>query len=118
MSKKGNYRIPYNPETGNIYDYAVYKEDQQVPPAYQSIYAWMDNHEFEDSMIFLDYYRGRSACGIILKSQTTGSKYSMFMKDFIYVVENCNINKGAVSGKWTFCKRGSNYGIKLVKCLC
>lgn len=113
-NKKGDYRIPYNPETGDIYDYAQFKEGDALPPYYQDKYAWMDNHEFEDTMQFTSYYRGRSAAGLCLKSLATGVCYSMFMTDFNDVLASCNILKGVVSGTWTFCKRGQNYGIKMV----
>ena len=73
-------------------------------------YKYVDNFEWEDILEYETYGRGTSAAHLYFKSTITGKSYQMFLKDF------GNISKrlvdGKVSGKWTFCKRGQNYGIK------
>lgn len=65
---------------------------------------------------------GRSAKRVILKNVDTGQKYPMFVADlvggikegaFIVTVGQLQ-SSGKISGWWTACKRGANYGIKAV----
>jgi hypothetical protein len=74
-----------------------------------------DNFEFEDVMRFDHYERGRSAAYMVFKSDKDGGMYHMFLKDF----EDLLLYGGGLSGtavwaKWTFVKRGQNYGIRKV----
>jgi hypothetical protein len=41
----------------------------------------------------------------------------MFLKDLDALIKNHALNKGTVTTSWTFCKRGENYGLCLVKAL-
>ena len=75
---------------------------------------WKENFEFEDTLKLTGMSRGRSAANFNLQSETTGKDYNVFMTDMVHLFQNANINKGYVIGKWTFCKRGQNYGIKLI----
>ena len=78
-------------------------------------YDWRENWEFEDTLEMCGYSRGRAAAYFHLQSKTTGIQYCMFMTDLTDVIKNCVIDKGIVTGIWTYVKRGMNYGIKLVK---
>jgi hypothetical protein len=75
-------------------------------------FRWVDNHEFDATLTFEGYYRGRSAGGFRFKDNLY--TYYMFMTDIDDLLKTKVIDKGVVSGKWTFVKRGMNYGIKLV----
>lgn len=68
---------------------------------------WKPNEEFNETLIFDGYGRGRSSAVLYFKGKETGRRYSMFMKD----AEDA-LNGLAIFGKWTFIKRGGNYGIK------
>lgn len=76
--------------------------------------TWKANFEFEDTLRLTGMSRGRSAANFNLKSETTGKNYNVFMTDMVDLFQNATINKGSVTGKWTFVKRGHNYGIKLI----
>jgi len=75
---------------------------------------WKENFEFEDTLELTGMSRGRSAANFNLKSVTDGRNYNLFMTDTVDLIQNGIINKGKITGKWTFCKRGANYGIKLI----
>jgi hypothetical protein len=77
--------------------------------------VWKENFEFEDTMWLSGMSRGRSAANFNLVSQTDGKNYNLFMTDIVDMIQNAAINKGKIKGKWTFVKRGQNYGIKLVE---
>jgi len=77
--------------------------------------VWKKNFEFSDKIKVDGFSRGRSAADFELISLTTGKTYSMFMKDVLLMIQESTIKNGVVSGVWTFCKRGANYGLKLVK---
>lgn len=76
---------------------------------------WKENYEFEDTLYLNGMSRGRSAANFDLLSQTNSKSYNLFMTDIVDMVQNGNINKGIIKGRWTFVKRGSNYGIKLLE---
>ena len=79
-------------------------------------YDWRDPWEFEDTFIIDDYSRGRSAAIFNLTSQTNPNmECTIFMSDMIEVIRQKTIVKGVVSGRWIFCKKGQNYGIRLVE---
>ena len=75
---------------------------------------WKPNFEFKDRLKYLCYSRGRSSAKIHFKSEITNKKYEMFLTDFDDLMKGQGFNKNIVEGTFTFCKRGANYGIKLV----
>lgn len=75
-------------------------------------FIWREPWEFVDTFKIVGYSRGRSAANFDLVSETTGMECSMFMTDATHLITTTVIDKGVVTGKWIFCKRGSNYGIK------
>lgn len=77
--------------------------------------VWKDNYEFEEEMLIEGYSRGRSAANFNLQSTVDKRNYNVFMKDILEIMQNCTISESKVKAKWTFTKRGANYGIKLVK---
>jgi len=77
--------------------------------------VWKENYQFEDTLKLTGMSRGRSAANFNLQSEVNGKNYNVFMTDMVHLFQNANINKGSVIGKWTFCKRGANYGIKLIE---
>jgi hypothetical protein len=76
--------------------------------------VWKENYEFEDSLKLTSMSRGRSAANFNLRSETDGRNYNLFMTDTVDLIQNCEIKNGVIKGKWTFVKRGANYGIRPV----
>lgn len=103
MSKKiGQYKIPFY--KGNHLGYE---------PEYIDV-EWRGNYEFEDTLTYEGFGRGRSSVRLYFKG-ANGDEYEMFMKDFDEIMKSGKIKGGKISGKWTFVKRGRNYGIKMVE---
>lgn len=105
MAKKvGEYPIPFDKE-GNQLSYAYSWIDGKV--------EWRNNYEFDATLTYSDYARGRSAVGILLCDEH-GHQYSMFLS----MLDELFISRGfegrSVTGRWTFVKRGENYSIRLV----
>jgi len=71
---------------------------------------WQDNWEWEDTLTYYGYDRGSSSCIICFKSEALNQYVNMFMTDFNYIVKL--LENGKLKGKFTFCKRGQNYGVK------
>ena len=76
---------------------------------------WKENYEFEDTLIITGMSRGRSAANFNLQSTINSKNYNLFMTDIVDLIQKATINKGTIKGRWTFVKRGSNYGIKLLE---
>jgi hypothetical protein len=88
-----NYQIPFDKD-GNQLSYPDWRHNE-----------WRDNYEFSTTLKIIDIERGRSAARFILEDEE-GHTYQMFMKDMMNLLQGQKLE-----GNWTFCKRGSNYGI-------
>jgi hypothetical protein len=107
MSKtKSSYLIPFNSK-GNMVKYSGDRD----------IVEWKDNFEFYAHIHFLNFERGRSAAHAIFEGPeddvAEGKIYQVFLTDLAIMIPY--MNQGLVEGTFTFCKRGQNYGVKLVK---
>lgn len=72
----------------------------------------VDNFEWDDVLTYSGYGRGKSSCIIYFWSQKFNCNVHMFMTDFDNVVNVLTFGK--FSGRFTFCKRGQNYGVRLL----
>lgn len=110
----GGYPIPFDPVHMGCMHYPerVYQGSRGVGRYLDPL--WMDNFEFEATLIYEDYGRGRSAAYFFFKDEATGAIHSMFMRDFHDVIRRCTLDQGRVTSRWTFIKRGMNYGIQMV----
>ena len=104
--KKPDYKIPFNTQTGRMEPYA---DKWKVE---QGLIKFEYNYTFFATMVYVGYYRGRSAAGLQFRDTKTNKHYEMFMTDFDKIVKL--MDKGLLTGYFTFCKRGQNYGIKYV----
>ena len=95
----GNYKIPFD-NAGNQLDYEGW-----------GCAEMRDNFEFEDTLTFQSYGRGRSSVTFTFK-RVNGQTVSMFVSDFSDIVNK--MNHGHVTGRFTFVKKGQNYGCKMV----
>ena len=80
-----------------------------------SCMMFMPNYEFSDIMIFEGFSRGRSSVKAHFVSETTGRKYEMFVSDLGDAIRADGLYNARIDGKFTFTKRGQNYGVKLVE---
>jgi len=96
----GDYKIPFD-SAGNQLDYAGY-----------GCAEMRENFEFNDTLTFQSYGRGRSSVTFTMKRFGTNTNVSMFVSDFSDIVNK--MNHGAITGTFTFVKKGQNYGCKLV----
>ncbi len=70
------------------------------------------NYEFDDKLEYVASYKSRSSVGFYFKSLITEKKYPMFQKNFDNIVTK--LNGGVLEGRFTFCKRGPAYSIKMI----
>lgn len=82
--------------------------------SYEGEAEWVENFEFEKTLTYVDYGRGRSAVTFYFDGPD-GERYPMFIKDFDKLIRKYSLTNGTVTAKWDFVKRGSNYGIKLAE---
>lgn len=75
---------------------------------------WVENRVFENTLTYIDFGRGRSAVTFYFTGKD-GERYPMFIKDFDELIRKHSLVNGSVTARWTFVKRGSNYGIKLAE---
>lgn len=110
MAKK---RILYpTTEDGSLIGYPY--SDAPAEPHFDKVsnINWIDNIVFEDTLTFTGYGRGRSSAVMHFEG-SNGASYNMFLSDTNVLLKTKDIIGGKVKAQWTFCKRGSNFGIKL-----
>ena len=109
--KVGDYQIPFD-KNGNQVSYAGGGYDVVRLPAGVTM---VPNFEFDDFLTYVGFERGRSAAHLVFFRNSNGCKVRMFLTDFDAVIRTLPIINGSVKGRWTFRKRGENYGCVLVK---
>lgn len=81
-----------------------------------------DNYEFDEYLEIHGFLRGCSSAVMILRPVADHDKefnysssvyYQAFLSDSDDIVRNMIC--GMINGRWTFVKRGENFGIKLVE---
>ena len=91
-------QVPRNRETGEIQTYNGFNCEMVDTPV---IFA---------TMKIVGYSRGRSAARPQVEDER-GNTYEMFLRDWLDVQLRHGWPKDGVHGEWTFCKRGTNYGL-------
>lgn len=103
--KKGDYEIPFD-KMGNQRSYA--DEYYFIPD------RWEPNRVFEDTLTLKSYGRGRSST-LFYMVRKNGTGVCVFVSDFYNMVRSPNFSGGTITGRFTFVKKGRNYGCQLVE---
>ena len=75
---------------------------------------WKQNEVFEANLRVESFSRGRSAANFNVKNMQTGAEYTMFLTDFLDLLQKHVLDHGETPRlKWCFAKRGANYGIMM-----
>jgi hypothetical protein len=98
--KIGNYQIPFDAD-GNQQDYAM--------NYHWSTTKMVDNFIFEDTLEYEHFGRGRSSITFTFKRQN-GKTVSVFASNLVEFIPH--FVDGKISGRFTFVKKGTNYGCK------
>ncbi len=76
-------------------------------------HEWRDNYEFESVLAIDKMQRGYSAKYLIWVDEE-GHTYPMFIADLIDLLKRGVVQEGVTTPhRWTFRKRGENYGVRL-----
>ena len=113
MKKKGDYPIPFDKD-GNQQDYPQRQWYCKGDKSFCADPKWVDNHEFSDTLTLVDYGRGRSSVTFTMR-RTNGKTVSVFVSDFCEIAKSSAFCAGKITGRFTFTKKGANYGCKLVE---
>ena len=106
-----NYQIPFD-KNGNQQDYpkswyeGVYPNNKRIGPNF------VENFEFNDTLTYRMYGKGRSAIGFEMV-RGNGTTVNMFVSDFHVAIPH--MVSGRIKGRFTFIKKGQNYGCKLLE---
>lgn len=78
----------------------------------QMLPTLVDNTPFTDTLTYVNYYRGRSAAGIMFENKE-GRVFHVFMSDFHEMVPL--LSNGKITNTFIYCKKGKNYGLQLYR---
>ena len=114
--------VAWRISTGNAQVYPMTKKPADGRPGLSTYSSypnydedWRPNFEFDATLQLDTYVRGRSASRLVWKDVATRVEYEMFISDAIKVLKKGLEPGGIITGKWIFCKKGANYGLKLVE---
>lgn len=102
--KIGNYDIPFD-EEGNQLGY------WNTNWTWVKV-NWTPNFTFQDELTYKTYERGRSSA-IFKMTRITGVTVDIFMSDADILIPK--MRNGKIAGLFTFVKKGTNYGCKLIE---
>lgn len=103
MTVKKILQVPFDTEGNQMhYPYGCYPDLKE----------FKDNYEFSTTLKFSYFVRGCSAAYAQFVS-VSGMKCTMFLKEFEEVIPY--LKNGSITGDFTFCKHGQNFGVKLLK---
>jgi hypothetical protein len=100
MAKVGNYEIPFDPKGNQVHYFERYYQHEYHP-----------NFEFDDTLTFLHFNRGRSAAYAAFQ-RSNGTQVTVFLTDLEPMLPR--MAGGHISGRFTFTKRGQNYGCRVL----
>ena len=113
MKKTGDYPIPFDKD-GNQQDYPERQYYCKGDKSYSADPKWIDNHEFDDTLTLETWGRGRSSVTFTMR-RTNGKTVSVFVSDFTAMAQHADFKAGQITGRFTFTKKGQNYGCKLAE---
>jgi len=108
MSKKGQYKIPFDLK-GNLLDW-ISRDNKYYDSKGVYVDAVLeDNFKFHDILEYTGYSQGRSSAHMHFKSINSHRKFHMTLKDFHQILVKKLMISNKFEGDFTFAKRGSNY---------
>lgn len=109
---RSSLQIPFTWNTGWMVPWTPFKNSDEDKCA---CYEWRDNYEFWDMLEFKCFSRGCSSFKFVFED-SEHREYEMFPSDVEPLIRDGTFGQnGTLNGVFTFCKRGSNYGIRYVR---
>lgn len=94
----------------HIFDHELSDWQKKQHKFHKSVVCGVENFIFTDSLKYKSYSRGRSAAYFEFERLSSKTEVTVFLKEFEDIVPH--MNKGVVKGRFTFCKRGQNFGCR------
>lgn len=118
------WKVPFDRQ-GNQIEFGGYNgRGSDWCPGFEYI-DFRDNEEFQDTLVYEGYQRGRSAAFFLWRRSLTGTTVTMFMSEMDRLLREGKIGRRRLSdlssevcvaaGRWHFIKRGANYSVSLVE---
>lgn len=104
MFKIGDYKIPFDEKGNQLGHWDKRWTWVKVD--------WIQNFSFQDELTYSTYERGRSSA-IFKMVRLNGKTVDVFMSDADVLIPK--MRNGKVAGLFTFVKKGTNYGCKLLE---
>lgn len=113
MGKPKTYQAPFDAK-GNLLHYPItrYRFDRDTGERTEEGPEWRPVEPFAKTLQYTGFARGYSAAYFLWKD-ADGHTYPMFLTDMDAVLKT-GLSPTALIGLWIVCKRGQNYGIRLV----
>jgi len=108
---KGKGLIVFDTDFRGVRSMNNFNYEKEVPDETETF----DNELFEDTLTYTGYEQGRSRVNMKFHSNKFNARVYMFLTDFNeLMLSDTTAGNGSINGRFTFVKRGANYGIKMV----
>lgn len=107
--KKIVMTVPFDGE-GNLMDYAAPTRPGEIRT--NAAHEWRPNYEFDALLTLVGIRKGWSSMKAVWRD-ADGHLYGMFTSHLGLLLERSGVVRGRAYGRWTFCRKGSNFGIRL-----
>lgn len=77
-------------------------------------FKWIENHVWHDTIKILEMDHEANDSQFIVRSEISGKKYYMFMKDILSMMKDSIVESGSIQSNFTYVQRGRHYGIRKV----
>lgn len=90
------------------------KDDNMMEASYawHNNVTWKDNYEFDATLRFVSFSYARAGTKYLFEDVDNGARYYVFTTEMEKMIPL--MDKGILDGKFTFVKRSTAFGIKLV----
>lgn len=112
------WKVPFDRQ-GNQLEFGGYKGGEWWVGA--DHVEMRDNEEFQDTLVYEGYRRGRSAAFFLWRRFQAQTTVTMFMSELDRLLREGKLQPGVgnlgctVTGRWHFTKRGANYSVSLLE---
>jgi len=76
---------------------------------------YVPNHIFKDTLVFESCYPTKGSAHFLFRSTNSNHLFSFFLSDFELILKANKLQEGNIlQGEFTFCKRGSSQGLRMI----
>lgn len=117
MNKISKIKVGFDPRNGNLLirtnpnEIHIQEWDHKTKSVVFIPITWKDNFSFTATLKVVDWTDSKTSVYLTVEDVATKQQYYMKLRDFMDVATLQRIDKGEMTGEWTFTRSGGHTGI-------